>query len=365
MTPRLTGLEIKSLLLVALIGLLFAGTWYDTAGNRGRSEHQTATRILHLGELIAASTAAQQGAPAGARRLEAVGAAEASLIRMRDAVKLLSADYQFDESAFLRLSVIDEAIVTRLADLRRGGDAQASFDPALGARLAVELLGREQQRLDNSATSGDGVRGAMRWLQPLLFGLALIIALLLLRDARKWRLRAVKPDATTYMQPGQTIADRRALMSGIQASIVSSLNRSRTIGLMHLQLANATTLRDRLGWESADRMVGEFADRLRSEFRRSDIIARLEGDALVVMASDISSRSDLTGFEQRIRRVLEELNKTAEAGAALNIEVGAAMYPIDGYSAEDMLTAARASVARSKTIDGQISGAPQLTAKPA
>ena len=353
MASRLTGLETKTLLLVALVTLMFAGGWYGNDG-KARIEQQGVARVLHLGELLSASASVPQ-APSGARRIETVGTAEAALIRMRDAVKALLTDYQFDGASHLRLTVVDEAILTRMGELRRGAEPQGAFDVAAVMRLAAELIGREQQRLELSVGK-PSVHTAQSWdwFQPLMLVLTALTAILLLRDARSWRRRALKPDAVKFLEPGQTIADRKALMSGIQVSIASSLNRSKTIGLMYLQVVAPFRLRETLGPQGADQLIGEFANRLRTEFRRSDLVARLDGDVVVVMASDIASRNDLKSLETRIHRVLEALNVAAPHGVLLGVDVGAAMYPIDGYSAEDMLAAARAAMQSVKTMDGQV-----------
>jgi diguanylate cyclase (GGDEF)-like protein len=363
MQIRMTGLELKAIaLVVAVAGLVLANAWalHQDSAPLGQAERAGSQRIVHLSELLAAASALPSSIPASARRPQA-GALEASLLRARAALKRLLADYQYDGATFAKLSAIDDGIVGWLADLRRGtagGEprAEGDLDTASVTRIALDLLGSEQQRLERgqSATAVGTLGSVWFVVQAAISALILVLAFLTVRDARAWRRRAEKPDAAKFMEPGQTIADRRALVAGIQTSIVSSLNRSRTIGLMYVELGNLGAIRQKLGWDSADRVVTDIAEMLRSEFRRSDLVARLEGDVMVVMASDISARADLEGIATRIRKVLDKFAISALPDVRIAAEIGSAMYPIDGYSAEDMLAAARNSLLERKTIEGSV-----------
>jgi diguanylate cyclase (GGDEF)-like protein len=360
MQIRVTRLELKAIaLLVAICALVVANGWNLYREDDSSGLDQVASvRMVHLSELVAAASAvpAQAASTQPSDQANALGAV---LLRARDALKRLLIDYHYDGATYAKLSAIDDAIVGRLTELRRGNTASGpktdgDLDIASVTRLSLSLLGDEQQRIESrgQARTEKGSPGAGVVFQALPMVAIAVLGFLIVRDARAWRRRAEKPGAAKFLEPGQTVGDRRALVAGIQASIVSSLNKSRTIGLMYVDLTNLGAIRQELGWESADRIVTDVAELLRGELRRSDLVARLEGDVLVVMASDISARCDIEGIATRIRRVLDKFEIAALPDVRITAEIGSAMYPIDGYSAEDMLTAARNSLNERNTFKG-------------
>ena len=90
------------------------------------------------------------------------------------------------------------------------------------------------------------------------------------------------------------------------------------------------------------------ADALRDTFRRSDIIARMSGDAFAVLAFE-TSEENAEVLVERLRAELREVNETTRERFQLSVSIGLARYDgDDAVSLEDLLVQAGAAMHEEK-----------------
>ena len=122
----------------------------------------------------------------------------------------------------------------------------------------------------------------------------------------------------------------------VRIAALGSVQAGRVIGAIQFKLAPMLEAGD----ESTKPELGpiaNLAERLARNLRRSDGVRVLGPDEIVIFVSLLSRRRELEDISLRLRRVL-----TKEGLGDQILHKGIAMYPLDGYTAAEMIEAARA-----------------------
>ncbi|GMR14029.1 MAG: hypothetical protein BMS9Abin29_2258 [Gemmatimonadota bacterium] len=103
----------------------------------------------------------------------------------------------------------------------------------------------------------------------------------------------------------------------------------RGITLVYVDIDRFKTINDSLGHHIGDRALLKVAEILRVTFRRSDLIARLDGDDFAVLALEATGE-DATALVGRLRRQVSDSNESSKEPYQLSISVGMARYEGEG-----------------------------------
>ncbi|AUZ89067.1 diguanylate phosphodiesterase, partial [Arthrobacter agilis] len=94
----------------------------------------------------------------------------------------------------------------------------------------------------------------------------------MLRQAHLDMMKMAMSDALTGL------ANRVALMDGIEEALTQAANGAPPPALLLLDLDSFKNVNDRFGHDAGDRVLQEVANRLNSVVRETDLVARLGGD---------------------------------------------------------------------------------------
>jgi len=141
--------------------------------------------------------------------------------------------------------------------------------------------------------------------------------------------------------------ERHRLLSALRSlSLIDDLtglyNRRgfRELGAQHLKLARRMargvlllvldidrfkTINDTLGHHVGDRVLIRLAELLKATFRRSDLLARLDGDDFGVLAMQASD-DDADLIVERFRERVREFNGTSREPYRLSVSLGVSLY---------------------------------------
>ncbi len=121
-----------------------------------------------------------------------------------------------------------------------------------------------------------------------------------------------------------------------------------TIGVLVLDLDRCKDIDDTLGHESGDRLLQIVAERLRRAIRGSDCVARMGGDAFVVLALDQPRMHDLAVLAERIIAAVEAPVDLGGSEHVVTTSIGIASFPHDGVDAETLVKHAELAMYRAK-----------------
>ena len=128
----------------------------------------------------------------------------------------------------------------------------------------------------------------------------------------------------------------------IESAIEASKIESRSLGVLSLQVAEFDALSRRLGAEPMERIVAKSTEALKRQLRATDRASGSGRDEILVCLPLMADRRDLESVAARLARTVQSC-LAAETGEAepAGLDCGVAMYPIDGYSGEDLIASAR------------------------
>jgi diguanylate cyclase (GGDEF)-like protein len=160
--------------------------------------------------------------------------------------------------------------------------------------------------------------------------------------AERENKRRAKHDALTGL------LNREGLIEAIDAELIAAAFDGAPRALLFLDLDNFK-INDTFGHAVGDRLLEAVADRLKAELAAGDVAARLGGDEFVVLAIAQDSELAIERGERLIAAIADTYLLGEGISSVLGASIGIAMTPEHGSNAQDLLTAADASLYQAKS----------------
>lgn len=106
--------------------------------------------------------------------------------------------------------------------------------------------------------------------------------------------------------------------------------------LLFIDVDNFKRVNDSLGHAVGDRLLKAVVDRLTSGMRAGDALSRISGDEFLIVARGIHSVEAIAGVAERIRKSLSSPLVVDGMEIVTTVSIGAAVYPDDGLSFEEL-----------------------------
>jgi diguanylate cyclase (GGDEF)-like protein len=136
------------------------------------------------------------------------------------------------------------------------------------------------------------------------------------------------------------IHNRFSLDKRLDAQIEDARQQASIFGLIYIDLDRFKQVNDVYGHQVGDLYLQEVALRMKHQLRDVDILARLGGDEFAVLLPLVRNRIRVEEIAQRLERSFEQPftieGQTLHGGAS----IGIAIYPEDGVTKDDLLSAA-------------------------
>lgn len=124
------------------------------------------------------------------------------------------------------------------------------------------------------------------------------------------------------------------------------------VTVLYIDLDSFKPVNDKYGHHVGDSLLKEAARRLKTRVRKSDILARLGGDEFAVLLINLSGTANV---ERVAMDILDELKRPYELEGitcTIGASMGAAMFPEDGDSVDELLRKADAAMYSAKESGG-------------
>ncbi|HXD43813.1 MAG TPA: EAL domain-containing protein [Pseudolabrys sp.] len=357
-------------LLLVILGVLVAGTWFTVQATTSRLLYRNATHTAHnWADYLAANVGDLEQIAAGetpsSASMDFFRATKHSeevyryVIFNRYGYSILVADHgqvtPVDVSEYDPIAASALKADGPIVDARSGrglGEpvylAQAYVPAEVGGRAVaivaayVDLTDERVEYLQASATAALSLCG----LTALAFGLPAIAWYRRTREKQQAdrRIRFLAHHDTLT-----GLANRALVIDRLEGALALLPSVGGMIALHFIDIDQFKQVNDTLGHDGGDFLLKTVGERLRVIVRAEDMVARLGGDEFVVVQTGVISRADAEAFAARIKLALGAVSYFREQEIRTNFTIGVALAPADGSTAERLLKSADLALYAGKT----------------
>jgi diguanylate cyclase (GGDEF)-like protein len=166
---------------------------------------------------------------------------------------------------------------------------------------------------------------------------ALVISLLIFALFRSYRRHRINShhDSLTGLH-------NRRIMDDYFALFRSEAERNNTVFcLCYLDLDDFKPINDLHGHTAGDHVLKTLASRLKSNMRGADFLARVGGDEFIILLKDVTNQDAADVIISKVESIFrEEMELGNGTKVSVSTSVGAAFFPQDGKSLDELIHAA-------------------------
>lgn len=151
-----------------------------------------------------------------------------------------------------------------------------------------------------------------------------------------------------YYDPLTGLANRTLLQDRLAKALAGSRRRKDKVALLFIDLDRFKTINDSLGHSSGDLLLREVADRLRSQSREQDTVARVGGDEFIMVLSDVKDLTDAAVAAERIMDMMTAEFVLQGHSFTVNCSMGISIFPEHGADNETLIKNADAAMYSAK-----------------
>ncbi len=124
--------------------------------------------------------------------------------------------------------------------------------------------------------------------------------------------------------------NRESAVKIIEGILKDSQYKESIHALMIMDFDNFKTINDSLGHIMGDKVLIDAAAKLRKALRKSDIIARLGGDEILIFLLDIGNKENVARVASQIVAKMRDSYEKDEKKVETSVSIGIAISPTDG-----------------------------------
>jgi diguanylate cyclase (GGDEF)-like protein len=241
--------------------------------------------------------------------------------------------------------------------LQRTIEAPTSSPAQIQSLLAeISLINESLTPIENQFVDAlsDASRATYLWLQAIM--LAATPCLLILGTALSMRILQQRKRADDRVQHIAFHDDLTSLPNRLMLTqcLDQALSRHRRAGsylaILFMDLDRFKVINDSLGHEVGDVLLRQVADRLRTQSREGDTVARIGGDEFVVLIENRDSLLDISACAQRLVGQMSAPYLLGNKDCHVTLSIGISVFPSDGSDSQALLKAADVAMYRAKQM---------------
>ena len=219
-----------------------------------------------------------------------------------------------------------------LPDSGNDGDAHA--------RAGSEQMADLRRALVLSQQEAQAARNLAHNLERMNSELAEQVERLQHNEAKAWAL--------AYYDELTGLPNRRLLRDRLCQAIAQSARQNTQVALLFVDLDGFKGINDQLGHAAGDKLLRLVAERLTTSIRAADTVARYGGDEFVIMLPGVDHPTLCAAIASKVVSRVREPYVIDKSIIRISTSIGAAFYPGDGHSHEELLGKADHALYRAK-----------------
>jgi diguanylate cyclase (GGDEF)-like protein len=257
------------------------------------------------------------------------------------------------ESADRHIIQLDEAARSLQREIEspapRPEDIQADLD-------RVFLINEELTPIENQFVEAlsEASRSAYLWLRVILFAatpvLLILGTVLSLRILQQRKRADDRVHHIAFHDDLTSLPNRLMLAQRLDQALSRHRRASMKLAILYMNLDRFKVINDSLGHEAGDVLLRQVADRLRSQSREGDTLARVGGDEFVVVMENCWNAADISACAQRLVEQLSAPYLLDQKDCHVTLSIGISIFPADGSDSQSLLKAADVAMYRAKEM---------------
>ncbi|BCD61038.1 MULTISPECIES: bifunctional diguanylate cyclase/phosphodiesterase [unclassified Nitratiruptor] len=151
-----------------------------------------------------------------------------------------------------------------------------------------------------------------------------------------------------FYDPLTNLANRAKFLHTLEEFIALGKRKEFHFAILFIDLDNFKEINDTLGHDIGDKLLQEFAKRIKNELREEDIAARQGGDEFVILLPNVSSGEAALEVACRLKNSFEEPVAISSHSLTISFSIGIALFPQDAKNAIELLKAADIAMYKAK-----------------
>ncbi|MBE0468553.1 MAG: diguanylate cyclase [Methyloprofundus sp.] len=156
-----------------------------------------------------------------------------------------------------------------------------------------------------------------------------------------------------FYDPLTLLPNRRLLVDRLEQALIHAQRAQTSGAVIAIDLDNFKEINDRLGYQYGDEVLIQFAQRLTQLLRKSDTVARLEGDKFVLILPTEKKGQRLTlehamSVTEKILLDSQQSFILKESEYPITVSIGISLMEADSFRATDILRQADVAMYRAK-----------------
>lgn len=144
------------------------------------------------------------------------------------------------------------------------------------------------------------------------------------------------------------LPNSRLLEDRLAQALAAARRARRSLGVLYMDLDGFKPVNDTHGHAAGDRVLKEFAARLKRALRESESAARVGGDEFVAVLGEVGGEADAIRAAERVIAATAQPFDLGEGFASLSVSVGIALFPLHARDGQTLLQCADTAMYEAK-----------------
>lgn len=156
------------------------------------------------------------------------------------------------------------------------------------------------------------------------------------------------------------LPNARSICAHLDSELARSERSGQPLAVLLCDLNGFKTVNDNYGHLVGNKLLEEIARNFRTVCREYDLVGRLGGDEFILVLPEFTTTT-VKEFIPRVQLAVEDAGRTVCGKKVVTVSVGAAFYPQDGVTAEELLSEADRAMYEAKESHYRDKGAPSTS----
>jgi diguanylate cyclase (GGDEF)-like protein len=136
--------------------------------------------------------------------------------------------------------------------------------------------------------------------------------------------------------------------------IEEAKSQENMLAVMYIDIDKFKEINDSLGHDTGDELLKQFANRLKENVRKNDILCRIGGDEFLVLLSGIKEEKDIWEIAERMYTAFQIPYRIKDQEIVVTSSIGISIFPESATDSRSLILHADQALYKAKEKRNQI-----------